>query len=140
MTHLSTALGGPKSHGQTLATHSPALPPARPNGAGADFGAALDPAPQGSFREDTGFRSMDSDHNGLLTRDELARDGWGQTLLDDMDMLDRNGDGMLSLGEMAAARHTRPAPRATDTDQLLWALRRSVETADGLIDAARGDG
>lgn len=72
------------------------------------FAAETDaPADRGA-REGDLFKRLDTNHDGVLTRDELQSRG-AQRIARSFDKLDRDKDGMVTQEEMKEARTTRMA-------------------------------
>jgi Ca2+-binding EF-hand superfamily protein len=61
-----------------------------------------------SAREGEMFKRLDTNHDGVLTKDELQAKG-AQRVAQSFDKLDRDKDGMITQDEMKEARTTRMA-------------------------------
>jgi Ca2+-binding EF-hand superfamily protein len=70
--------------------------------------AAEGNAPDRSAREGEMFKRLDTNHDGVLTKDELQAKG-AQRVAQSFDKLDRDKDGMVTQEEMKEARTTRMA-------------------------------
>jgi len=70
------------------------------------FAAEGDAPPDRGAREGDMFTRLDTNHDGVLTKDELEARG-AQRIAKSFDKLDRDKDGMVTQDEMKEARTTR---------------------------------